>query len=75
MGALRFGSGKECRYLWMAELATCRMANVSGLALTVPLDVIELAASVERFASAFGFGCGPEVVEVTPQIGLVGCLA
>ena len=72
---LLFGPGKEGLDLWLAQLLTRRMADVSGLTVDVALDVVELADPVERLAGDLGFGRGPKVVEVAPQMGPTGRLA
>lgn len=51
------------------------MADIGGLAVAVALDIVEIADPVERLAGDLGFGRGPEVMEVAPQMRLAGRLA
>ena len=53
---LLFRPGEEDRDLWLGQLLARRMTHVSGLAVYIALDVIELADPVERFAGDLGFG-------------------
>jgi len=66
---LLFGPGKESLDLWAAQLLTCRITDVSGLAVDVAFDVVKLADPVERLAGDLGFGRGPKVMEVAPEVG------
>jgi hypothetical protein len=44
------------------------MADVSGLAVDVALDVVELADPVKRLAGDLGLGRCSKIVEVAPQV-------
>ena len=72
---LLFGPGKESYDLWLAQLFTRGMADVSGLTVDVALNVVELADPVQRLAGDLGLGRGPKIVEVAPQMRPTGGFA
>lgn len=48
------------------------MAFVSRQAFDVALDVIELANAIKRFRGDLGFGSGPDIMEVPPEMRPAG---
>jgi len=48
------GPDKEGRDLWLGQLLARRITHVSGLAVDIALDVVELADPVECFAGDLG---------------------
>jgi len=71
---LLFGPGKEGRDLRLAQFLARGHTDIRGPAIDVALNVVKLADPVERFAGDLGFGRGPKIVEVTPQVGPAGRL-
>lgn len=51
------------------------MADVSGLAIDVALNVVRLADLIERLAGDLGLGRGPKIVEVASQMRPTGGFA
>ncbi len=62
---LLFRPGEEGCHLGLGKLLTRLMTHVSGLAVYIALDVVELADPVKRLAGELGFGRRPKVVEVS----------
>ena len=52
----------------------CGKTDRGGMTGDLPLDVVERADTVERFAGDRGFGLVPFVMEVAPQVGPTRCL-
>ena len=56
-------------------LLTCRVTDLSRLAIDVALDFREFAEPVARFVGDLGLRRRPKVVEVVPQVSPAGSFA
>jgi len=50
-------------------------AGFSGLTRKLALDVIEHTDHGKGLPRDLGFGCAPDIMKVTPQMGPAGCVA